>query len=416
MKNKQLYLLPLVSMGLLTQGTTSASPLVSIGDSADVFFNGSSSVRWASNIFRDEFSEVDDLYWTLSPGFELNVGRGVSNADLSVITRYDIIRYQDNDQLDVELFHIKAIGSYRTSRLDLSGTVSFDENKTSSGENNVINDLIAYDNTAARFGAEYRFSPKFSFGSGVKYREQEYQTFVDRFADREVLDVPFDVFYELTPKVDLTVGYVYTNTDIEKRILPTADPLVGLETAGYETNSHFFNVGARGNLLPKLSGYFKAGYRVRSSDDSARRNVVLSSGATTGAALSSTTRDNTGMLGLDADLNWTASPKLQVRLGMSRDFGVGGEGNSTENSSVNLTGMYSINSYFSASSNLGYTLRDYTDNNREDNQYLAGLRLTYRPNEYWSFATGYTYSDNSSNQANSSYVNHTVDLTATLRY
>jgi hypothetical protein len=81
-----------------------------------------------------------------------------------------------------------------------------------------------------------------------------------------------------------------------------------------------------------------------------------------------------------------------------------------------MSGSYSINSYFAASADLGYTLRDYSDGNREDNQYNAGLRLSYSPNQYWSFSTGYTYSDNDSNQADSSYVNHTLDLTATLRY
>ncbi|MFP4069873.1 MAG: hypothetical protein ACLFVC_06795, partial [Opitutales bacterium] len=114
--------------------TQQAAPLVSIGDNADVYFNGSSSVRWTSNLFRDEDDEVDDLVFTVSPGFELNVGRGVSNADINIITRYDILMYDDRDELDTELFHIKALGSYSSSRLDLNGSASFDERQTTSGE------------------------------------------------------------------------------------------------------------------------------------------------------------------------------------------------------------------------------------------------------------------------------------------
>jgi len=421
MKNKQLCLFSIISAGLFLQTlqtTASAAPLVSIGDNADIFFNGSSSLRWTSNIFRDENNEESDLSWTLSPGFELNVGRGVSNADFSVITRYDIIRYQDNDQLDVELFHIKAVGSYKSSRLDLNGSVYFDENKSSSGENNVTNDLIEYDNYGANLNAEYRVSPKFSFGAGVRYTEKEYQTFQDRFADRETLSVPLDIFYELTPKVDLSLGYTYTNTEVEDTLTVTIPGLLGRTVSDYETNSHFFNIGARGNLLPKLSGFFKIGYRTRSSDDSIRQVVNLPSlvpvpgpGNTT-----STNREDTGMLGLEADLTWSATPKLTVRLDLSRDFGVGGEGQSTETSSVDLSGSYSINSYLAAIANAGYTLRDYTNTNREDNQYNGGLRLSYSPNQFWQFSTGYTYSENDSNQFNRSYTNHTVDLTATLRY
>lgn len=391
------------------QSSLPAAPLVSIGDSVDVFFNGSSSLRWSSNIFRNEDNEVDDLVWTLSPGFEVNVGRGVSNADLSVITRYDIIRYDDNDQLDVELFHIKALGSYRTSRLDLSASASFDEEKSNSGDSNLTQDLIETNNYGASLNGEYRFSPKFSFGAGVRYSEKEYLSpYDDRFADRESYTVPLDLFYELTPKVDLSVGYTYTNTDIEETYNPSSLSYVG----EYETESHFINVGARGNLLPKLTGFFKVGYRMRSSDDSER--IFDPYGAA--VVLPKTKRNDSGMLGLDADLTWAATPKFTARLALGRDFGVGGEGQSTENSSINLSGNYSITSHFAASANLGYTLRDYSNTDREDDQYNGGFRLSYSPNQNWRFSSGYTYTENNSSDANRSYENHTLDLTATLRY
>jgi hypothetical protein len=420
MKNKSLYSLSVIFAGLFLQALPTgvhAAPLVSIGDHADVFFNGSSSLRWASNIFRDKDDEVDDLMWTLSPGFEINLGRGISNADLSIITRYDIVRYEDNGDLDVELFHIRAQGSYRTSRLDLSGSVSFDEEKSNAGDIQFTNDLIESDNIGASLNSEYRFSPKFSFGAAVRYTDKNHiGQFDDRLADRETITLPFDLFYELTPKVDLSMGYTYTTTDVEETLQPTAIPLVGLETEAYETESHFFNIGARGNLLPKLTGFFKVGYRMRDSDDSSRRNVFLPTGATFGGPLAPTSRDDTGMLGLDADLTWSATPKLTVRLGLSRDFGVGGEGQSTENSSIDLSGSYSINSYLAAIANIGYTLRDYTNTGREDNQYDAGLRLSYTPNQHWRFSTGYNYSENDSDAADFSYVNHSIELTATLRY
>lgn len=388
------------------------SPLVSIGDNADIFFSGSSSIRTSSNVFRDEDGEVSDLLWILSPGFELNVGRGLSNADLSVITSYDIIRYQDEGRLDTELFHIKALGSYKTSRLDLSGSVSFDESKTSSGDVNVVQDLIEFDTTAADLNGEYRFSPKFSFGAGLRYREVDYKTYDEILADRDTTTVPLDLFYELTPKVDLSVGYSYTNTDVESTLRPFS-PGVGILTEGYERESHFFNVGARGNLLPKLTGFFKIGYRERSTDDSARELVNLSSGAS--APFGTTNRDDSGMLGLDADLSWAATPKLTTSLGLSRDFGVGGEGQSTENTGVDISASYSINSQFAASGNFGYTLRDY-EGSREDDQFDAGVRLSYLPNQYWQLSTGYTFSENDSSQASSSYTDHTWDLSASLRY
>ena len=148
--------------------------------------------------------------------------------------------------------------------------------------------------------------------------------------------------------------------------------------------------------MPKLTGFFKVGYRNKENDRPGSKD--------------------SGTLGLDADLTWAVTPKSTLRLDLSRDFGVGGEGQSTEDSSANLSGIYSINNYLSASANLGYTIRDYTNTGREDDQLNGGLRLSYSLNQHWRFSIGYTYSENDSNEANRSYEDHTVDLTAVLRY
>ena len=71
----------------------------------------------------------------------------------------------------------------------------------------------------------------------------------------------------------------------------------------------------------------------------------------------------TGYLSFDADLTWAVSPKLSARMGASRDFGVGGEGQSTEVTSLNGTVDYSLNSHFSATGFGRYTLREFDGGN-----------------------------------------------------
>ena len=60
MKIKESLLLATLAplAGLFT--AAQAAPLVSIGDNVDVFFNGSSSLQWQSNVFNDEDDEQDD--------------------------------------------------------------------------------------------------------------------------------------------------------------------------------------------------------------------------------------------------------------------------------------------------------------------------------------------------------------------
>jgi hypothetical protein len=401
MKSKNTISLSLVLLlaAAVTQ-SSAASPLVSIGDSTDIHFKGSTSLQSSSNVFRNDTNEVDDIMWTITPGFEVNFGRGASNADLKLVTGYQIRRYADLNELNTELFNIEASGSYRASRLDVSGSVYFREQKSATGDNNVFNnDLVESDLTGGRVDSEYRFSPKFSFGAGFNYRETDYKSPYDtRLADRETFGLPLDLFYELTPKVDLSVGYTYSETDV------SALPASGLRPAlaAYTTDDHFLNVGARGNLLPKLNGFFKVGYRTRDTDRA-------------GSSSDST-------LGLDSNLTWAATPKLSNTIALSRDFGVGGEGNSTKNTTFSLSSNYSINSYYAATAFASYTLRDY-QNNREDKQTRLGARLTYTPNQYWIFGAGYTYTENNSSNDPTvvggtlrSYVDHTLDISASLRY
>ena len=225
MKSKTYLLshcLTAILLSWIISSSATAAPLVSIGNNTDIFFNGSSSLRWSSNVFRDAGNEESDLSQTVSPGFEINVGRGVSNADLTVITRYDVVSYQDNDQLDTELFHLEALGSYETSRLNLSSNLSFGEYKLNSGDRNVVADLVEFDDTNADLDAEYQFSPKFSISAGVVYNEREFQTYQESFSNRETTRFPLNVYYELTPKLDLSLGYTRSTTDIQGRSRPVS--------------------------------------------------------------------------------------------------------------------------------------------------------------------------------------------------
>ena len=393
-------LTPLLLAKIFVFVQSHASPFVSIGDIADVYFSGSSSARWTSNVFRDETDETEDLVYTVSPGFELNFGRGTTNMDLILISSYDFVRYRDNDDLDTEMFHIKAVGAYRTSRWDLNAILSFDERQSATGNANISGDLIETEDTNATINGEYRLSPKFSFGSGIAYSKKEYIEPENQFANNDSISLPFDLFYEWTPKVDLSVGYRYTAREVDSYDRFPNDPALGL-VEGYDTTTHFLNVGARGVLQPKLTGFFKVGYTLRDSD-STRGN---------------SRDDSDGTLGLDADLSWATTLKLTNKIQLSRDFGVSGEGNVTEVTSINLNSMYLLSNYWSISSNLGYTLRSYQDgNDREDNQYSAGLNFNYSPNQYWSFSGGYSYSDNDSDAAGNSYTDHVFSIAASLRY
>jgi hypothetical protein len=398
--------------GIISVGTSlfGGSPLYTFNEWADLYFDGNASVAWDSNIFRDEEKEESDLTYRISPGLELNLGRGLSAYDMTVRTSYDFIWYQDNDHLNKENFHINTSGVYRGSRLDLSGRLGYNENQITSGEDNMRRMMIETEDVDGRIDGEYRISPKLSFGAGVHYFDRDYSNGSrNELADRNHLRFPFDLFYGFTPKVDLSAGYTYKAGEIDDH--QRGDTLVG----GYDTTAHFFNVGARGRFFPKLTGFFKVGYRTQDSDDS----YNVRNGQRTRADRGRGGSD--GHIGLNSGFTWNPTQKSTHNIKLSRDFGVGGEGTTTEVSRIRMDSSYSLNPRWSASSNLGYTLRDYQakggrNRNREDNQYLLGVGLNYTAPDYWRFSGGYSYQDNDSSRSGYSYVSHNFYLTAQLRY
>ena len=121
---------------------------------------------------------------------------------------------------------------------------------------------------------------------------------------------------------------------------------------------------------------------------------------------------------MDTDLYWRVTPKVSTRLKLSRDFGVGSDGAPLRLSSLSLSSDVSLNNNYTANATVGYMQRDYTNRDREDDKYSAGIRVFYTPNAFWQFNLGYTFMDNASTgtDAGNSYDAHVVDLNATLRY
>ena len=396
--------------------TVHASPLISVGNYTNIFFNASFAGIWQSNILYEDENEEDDIFFVFTPGLEASFGSGSSNFDLNLAVDYDIQRYDELSEFDREYLSARAIGSYKTARWSLDGSASFLERYSTSGQERLTNnnvdredDLILIDDILASLNGTYKLSPKSSFEAGVRYLDREY-TNNDQLADRETFKFPVDVFYELTPKVDLSFGYQFETSEVGRSVFPL-DETTDLLISSHDMEVHFLNLGARGKLLPKLEGFFKVGYRAVDPEDS---TTVTTSSPTT----STVKRDSQSILGLDADFTYLVTPKLTSYLNLYRGFDVGSEGQTTQNSSVDINADYVISGNYIAGSFFRYTLREFEDgpSTGEDNVYDIGIRLSYVPDDYLRFNAGYTYSKNDSDRERQDYVNNIVSLSASFRY
>ena len=358
------------------------APLVTIGDLGTISFAGNTTIKWDSNIFRQEANEVTDTALTFTPGFNAVLGKNATDLDIGLSTSYDINKYQDNDYLNSELLHFLANAAYRTSRLQLSALASYDETKSNNELSNIAGDLIDRELTSLGINGEYTLSPKFSIETGLNWNEIAYVGgYASSFSDRKYLKIPVDIYYELTPKLDLSVGYQRGQIDVE--------------TSSQDATTNEFNVGLRGELLPKLVGFFKVGYNQYEHDNSARDRASTS---------------------IDSNLTWTASSKFTHRLNLYRNFDASATGTGTEETRFKWSTFYALNSKLSFSGRAGYNIRDYLTSEREDKLLTLGLNGTYRINRYWNVNAGYVFSNNDSNEAGFSYDDNIVTLAAALIY
>ena len=361
---------------------TNGAPLVTIGDIGTISFTGNSTIKWDSNIFRQEFREVSDTVLVFSPGFSAVLGRNATDLDIGLSTSYDINKYQDNDELDSELLSLRANAAYRTSRLALSANASYVETKSNNELANREGTLLERELSALGINGEYTLSPKFSVKAGINWDEIAYVgDYAASYSDREYLKLPVDVYYELTPKMDLSVGYVHKQIDVE--------------SAGRDATSNEFNVGLRGELLPKLVGYFKVGYNQYENDNSSRDTTSMS---------------------LDSGLTWSVSAKLTHRISLYQDFDASATGNGTEETKLDWVTSYALNNKISLTGRAGYKIRDYLASSREDDLLTLGLNGIYRLNSYWNLNAGYVFSNNDSNQVGSSYDDNIITFAAALTY
>lgn len=408
MKLASLYLSLLLLPFLVLPVVSQASAFISIGDSAEIYLDADASVRSSSNLFRsDSSNEQEDVVVVVSPGLELIVGRG-TDVSLTVNASYAISKYQDFDNLDNEASRYAALFAYTSDRLELEAQASYSEiNSTflnSFDTQNTAGSLIKSEVESLGVEMEYELSPKFSFGAAVNARTLEYKGVAATLAaNNDKTSIPIDLYYELTPKLDLSIGYTPAKTDITNRpdlITSNNNILVNTPRADYENDQDFFNLGLRGQLTEKLNGLIKVGLRENT------RIIPNSSNI------------ESDMFGAEGSVKWAVSPKLISTLGGSKDFDAGGDGTTTEVTAIYFSNNYTINANWASGINFKYMARDYTGGSgREDETFLFGLRLSYVMNANWIFNTGYTFTDNDTNSSNStSYSDHSFDFGVSLRY
>jgi len=334
----------------------SASAITRVGDSSELFLTGTASVRTDDNIFLNDLDQVDDTIVELAPGVEYSFGQGAQMSG-SFKAAETFSRYLDNNNLDDELLSSSFKVGYDDAKLKLSFDASYDELNQSTRDIRGTN-LVRRDVIASHADSQISVTEKTSTGLGVSYNDTDYKD--SDYIDIQEIAVPFNYFYAISEKVDLSAGLRYRKTSLG-------------ENAG-DSSDYYYNVGARGEFTPKFSGFFSVGYNQRKPERG----------------------DDESSIGANASFAYDVTEKTSIGLDLSNDYTTSAEGISQKTFSVAPSVTAKLSSQWEASFGLTYQKLEYFSG--RDDEYLdARVGLAYRLNENASLSAGYNYRSNDSN-------------------
>ena len=376
-------LLPLLA---LAATTLSAAPFVALGDSAELFLTATISVSADDNIFLKNGethlgannATQDDVILDFAPGLDLVFGRKTATQG-NVFFKENIMRYSDNDDQNTNLVSVGFNSRHEDGKTKVDIGASYVE--TAQNDSSAPGHIIPKSTTNFRALSEFAFSEKTSAGVGVRWEKSDYDTSAASYRDNKILTVPLDVYFATSPKLQTSVGYRYRATSLTRQTLNAVD-----------SKDHFFNVGARGEFTPKLTGQLRVGFGKRNYDNGL---------------------DDTSF-GVDSGFTYAFSPKTTYQFSISNDFGTSALGETTKTTSVSMNAINKIDDQWSWNANLVYRNIDFPGHS--DDFIAGGLGVSYIFSNSLNFAAGYNYKKNGSNSLLYEFKNNIFNLSANIRY
>lgn len=363
-----------------TVAVTKAAPFMAIGDGAELFATGTVGVRGDDNILLAPSGQrTSDTIIDIVPGVELDFGKN-AQVQGALTLQDDISKYTSHHRYDTNLFQGDFVGKYDDGKMKLAFNAGYHELNQNTVD---VRGLIRRDIGTLGSSGEVAVSEITSVGAGIQFSHENYHP--RNFVDSDTTSVPLNFYYKYTPKVDLSVGYTYRDYAAKNGL-------------AVDSKDHFFNVGARGEFTPKLTGKFAVGYTRRNFDGGF---------------------SSRGLLGVDASFAYEVSPKSTLQLGATNDFGTSPQGQQQKNLTINLLGTTKITEEFSVNAGVSYRSIRYdfaTTNSRTDDYFEGTFGASYVVSANLRFIGSYVYRNYNTDLVGSDFTNNVLSFAANIRY
>lgn len=335
-----------------------SEPLLSIGPEIPVFLSAAASVRYDDNIFFSKTNKDSDTVYVLMPGVNFHTGTGAGKAGISFSEQF--IRYSSHSSLNSELASLAANAGYDGGVSRVDATASYQELDQSNTSLRNRDQTVRQNVTSVILDWNGQLAGKTSLGTGFGYDRTTYPK--AGYTDNAAWSLPVDVYYALSGKTDLSLGYRYRRWTSEGDVNNSKD--------------NFFNVGARGQFTPKFSGQIRTGLTQRRQDKGGTDRL----------------------LGLGANFDYAVTPKSKLSLDASNDYNNSAFGVSQRVLRTGLTAEVTLSTRWTVSQGVSYERTHYLgDQKRTDNFWVGSLGVSYALTSNAFLQASYVFRKNTSN-------------------
>jgi hypothetical protein len=349
-------------------------PKIDLGNNASLHFTADVRGSYDDNVFLTKSDTRSDELLSLSPGAAFKFGQNsLTNGSLSYQETFE--DYVHHSTAAQQLGTGAGTFGYANDRLDLSANADygqFSENQEGffvPGQTSVVR----RDQFDAGSNAEVHFTEKTSASVGASYSNTHYDT--PGLVGNHSYTLPTNFYYSIRPKVDLSAGF--SDSEIKT---PGNGP-------GSTQINKYYNVGARGDFTPKLTGTFTVGYTT---------SYVTQS-------------PSTDLLGFSGNFSYDVTPKTNLSLTTARNFNAGPVGEQEKSTSASLTASTSFSPQWQGSATATYENNVFAGS-RTDNYVEGDVSATYTFSTKISVTLSYSLRDNASTLSTAEYLDNMVSL------
>jgi hypothetical protein len=357
-----------------------ADPLLTFGPDIPLFITGDATVRRDDNVFLTPEDKKSDTLFLLNPGFDMHYAGGEATAALTFNEQF--VRYASNSELDDNLSNAAGNLGYNSGSSQVAVAASYEQEDQSTVASQSLDETLKHSVAAASLNGEWSVTAKTRIGAGASLDRTMYPEV--GLVDEDAWSFPFDFYYAVSPKVDLSVGYRYDKTTVD--------------SGPGDTSDQFFNVGARGDFTPKLSGQIRVGvteFKATGQGDA-----------------------STADLGFGTTLTYLLSPKTSIDLSADNGYTDSATGTSQKVLSIGSTGHFQLNPAWTMTVGGSFDSTQYLMSvpARTDDFWVGDIGLSYAWTSNTAFQMSYLFRKNASTLAAATFADDVLSLSASSRF